>query len=362
MSVSIIKFPERFVNDDNALLSKWSAVHHKMIFEMHRQDFFVNSTKVGTELRIEITGVFPASAEFEVGEDIYIETPNGSGVFEVIQIIDPTIIIIEIGAITTLTGAGYINNLLRENYFIRTNIWGVDSANQYFFIGQSVNKPDTTGRAKVDVSSFLKEAVDYIDEFQYIVLNQKDTTLGGSYNITFSENWTGFEGEFSGLSNQFLRFYVNSAKQLQDVLGENMGEYVPFFIDSVTAVPLAKFLSDFDRPTYFPGFPFSLSFIYSEYLAGIETFKHEEEFDINDAAIGPVDTKELSNAEVQEVNRLLINTGYGSNVDDIDVWLESDGTESCLLYYQEGFIQVGYVQDVCGIPLVTDPVEENPVL
>ena len=88
-----------------------------------------------------------------------------------------------------------------------------------------------------------------------------------------------------------------------------MGEYVPFFIDLVTPIPKAKFLSDFESPTYFPGFPFSLSFIYSENLVGIESFRNQENYDINGSPtiVGPA--VQLNNGEAQEVNRLLIEGG-----------------------------------------------------
>ena len=232
--------------------------------------------------------------------------------------------------------------------------------NQYELIGQSKNKPDSTGRGSVDVSAFLKNIIGYQDNFKYDILNQKDETLGSPYNITYSENWQLFEGEFSGLSNTLLRFGVNSAKQIQDLYGQNMGEYVPFFIDAITPVPFSNFLSDFEEPTFFPGFPFSLSFIYSEYLIGIETFRHQENFDINgNPAVSPSPI-ELNNGEAQEVNRLLISEILPTTTVCAEVWLETDGTIDCVEYLQPTYVAIGYIEEICDLPIVQDPGDFKP--
>jgi len=265
MSLAITKFPEKFVNNDPLLLSKWSAVHHEMIFGMERQDYPVVLTyNPATQVLIAVISAGTMIDNPLPGDQVYVESSTTSGTFTIDTFNFPNVFTFLPQVWTGGNVSAFINLFSRTNYFIRTNVFGVDTANQYFFIGQSLNKPDSTGRATVDVSSFLKAAVGYVDEFDYIALNAKDLSLGGSYNITFSENWVGFVGPFSGLSNDVLRFFVNAAKQIQDVLGENMGEFVPFFIDqSPVLIEEGKFLSDFESPTYFPGFPFTFTIILS---------------------------------------------------------------------------------------------------
>lgn len=360
MSLTITSYPQVNVNGNINTLSKWGAVHHAILFGMHRQDYGVlPSTKPPGDnpfLDIAVSGLGgnPATSVFTIGNEVYIELTTGaSGTFPIVSITNPNTIRINIGARADLVGTGYLNDLSRLNYFSKTNIWGVDASNQYYLIGTSENKPDSTGRFKVDVASYLKSVVGYNDEFLYDTLNKKDLTLGGSYNITYSENWQGFEGSFSGMSNTLLRFFSNSAKQIQDKYGANMGEYVPFNNYDPTDIK-ALFLSDFEAPTYFPGFPFSLSFIYSDRLAGTETKKHEEKFDVNNVPVA-LTIKELNNSEVQNVNRLIIDEGYPSTTDNLEVWLENDGTVSCIQYMAPGYVQIGYVQQICGNPIVADP-------
>jgi len=362
MSLSIIKYPQRFVDNNPNLLSRWNAVHHSMIYGMSRQDypvqFFYNPS---TQVLIAVITLGTMIDSPLPGDKVYCEGANGSGTFTIDTFSFPNIFTFLPQVWTGGTGVvGFINLLSRQNYFSLTNVYGVDLNNQYVLIGQSRNKPDSTGRLNVDVSSFLKNDVDYVDEFEYNILNQKDLTLGGGYNITYSENWQLFEGTFSGLSNSDLSYYVNSAKQIMDLYGSNMGEYVPFyFIADVGFIPLAKWLSDFESPTYFPGFPFSLSFVYSEYLAGIETFRNEENFDVNGQTISTNPQALLDNAEVQNVNRLLITEPIASNIKCVDVWLSTEGTINCIKYQTGGYVQIGYVLEVCGLPIVSLPPDSG---
>ena len=361
MGLTITEYPQRIVDNNPLFISKWSAINHSIIFGMERQDYpvqlFYNS---GTEVMAAIITVGTMIDSPLPGDEVYIESTAASGTFVIDTFVLPNTFTFLPQAITTPFGpSGFINLFSRKNYFIRTNVWGVNENNQYELIGQSRNKPDSTGRGSVDVSSFLKNIIGYQDNFKYDVLNEKDETLGSPYNITYSENWQLFEGEFSGLSNTLLRFGVNSAKQIQDLYGQNMGEYVPFWIDLLTPVPFAKFLSDFESPTYFPGFPFSLSFIYSEYLVGIETFRHQENFDLNGNLATVIPPIELSNGNTQEVNRLLIDEGsFPTSTLVADVWLETEGVIDCVEYLQPGYVQIGYVEEICGLPIIDDPVSE----
>ncbi len=360
MGLTITEYPQRNVQDNPLFVSKWSAINHSMIFKMIRQDYLAvlnYDTLTNTMVFLAYGNVIDTPIP---GNKIYIESPSNFGTFTLAAFISPNIFIMEPQTINGTFGAsGFANLESRKNYFILTNIYGVNEGNQYELIGQSRNKPDSYGRASVDVSSFLKNIIGYQDNFKYDVLNEKDGTLGSPYNITYSENWKNYEGDFSGLSTTVLRFGVNSAKQIQDLYGQNMGEYVPFFIDLVTAIPKAKFLSDFESPTYFPGFPFSLSFIYSENLVGIETFRDQENYDINGTPtiVGPA--AQLNNGEAQEVNRLLIEGGYPSNVVLTKVWLETDGVADCVVYQQPGYVQIGYVEELCSLPPIIPPPPIN---
>ena len=100
-----------------------------------------------------------------------------------------------------------------------------------------------------------------------------------------------------------------------------MGDYVPTLDD--TRANKAKFVTDFVKPTYFVGFPFSLSFIYSDNLLNKQISRKQDSFDINGVQIGTTDSADLDYAQRFFINRLMINESLTSQVKEIDVWLES---------------------------------------
>jgi len=360
MSLNITSYPEKVVDNDNNKISRWSAVHHSIKFGMKRQDYdirhYYNATTYVSTIVITSGTVIDS---FTAGDKIFVETPTGSVELTVDSYSAPNIIYCVAQALSYNPSLyGYMNVLSRTNYFIRTLIWGVTQSNQYYYIGTSINKVDSSGNAEIDVSSFLKQAVGYENEFDYDKVNEKDLLLGGQYNITFNENWVGYQGEYAAVSSTNLRFYVNAAKQIQDLYGSNMGEYVPFYLGSSPEVDdNALFLSDFEKPTYFPSYPFDLQFIYSESLAGIVTTREEETFNINGVSQGTSSTQ-LDNSQVQEVNRLMIAGSYASGVKEIDVWLDTDGIIDCEKSVQQGYVVSGYVKEICGSPvIIANPVD-----
>jgi len=360
MSLNITSYPQKVVDNDNNKISRWSAVHHAIKFGMKREDYdirhYYNATTFVSTIVITNGTVID---NFVAGDKIFVETPTGSVELTVASYSSPNIIYSEPLALSYNPSLyGYMNVLSRTNYFIRTLIWGVNLANQYYYIGTSINKVDASGNAIIDVSAFLKQAVGYENEFDYDAINEKDLSLGGQYNITFNENWVGYEGEYAAVSANNLRFYVNAAKQIQDEYGSNMGAYVPFYLAASPEVDdNALFLSDFEKPTYFPDYPFDLQFIYSESLAGIITTREEETFNVNGVSQSTSST-ELNNSQIQEVNRLMIAQSYAAGITEIDVWLNSEGTVDCDKYVLQDYVLSNYVQEICGTPIIIgNPVE-----
>lgn len=332
MSLTIISEPEIDVNGNSNTVSDWNAVHHPIKFGIIRKDFLASAVKPApssTFLDITIVGLGVGDfADFIVDNFVYYQNAEGSGTFKIVSTTGPDVVRVEVLATEfLLSGSGYINNLNRLNYFILTNVFKLDVSDNLILIGTSTNKTDEAGNVTVDVSSFLKSIVDYVDLFTYDVINLKDETLGGRYQISLSENWQGFEGEFSSTVGVPLKFFSNSAKQIGDLYGSNMGEFVPFSNYDPSDVR-AKFLNDADVLTYFPNFPFSLSFIYSESIFEasplLETLRVEEAFDVNGNSLGSGGLA-IDNTQGPFVNRLMLKQAYPSVVDFILMNLETEG-------------------------------------
>lgn len=357
MGLSIVKYPKAIVNGIPSTVSKWNALHHPIEFTYQRKDRSINECDYNaTDGKL----IVKQWLDFEgaVGDTVFVSCGLhvGIGVVDSIIMNTPTYSIYEVLWSSTVTATqygGFVNfNSYRRNYNAITNILAVNALGAYYVLGRSINKPDYTGLIKVDTSTYLKALVDYFDTFQYNVLNWRDDSLGGRFNITYSENWTGTDGAFSAISGTALYYFVNATKQIQQAYGSNVGENVPFS-NYGGSFDKAKFLSDFEVPTYFAGFPFALSFIYSENIASLPVQKKETILDVNKASLSTT-TNALDSTQYLGVNRLKVSEGYTSYHKYLDVWLEANvGGVILLPWVTAGYVAAGYVGGISTPPVVT---------
>jgi len=327
MPLSIISTPEVDVNSNSNTVGKYFSVNRPIKFGIQRDADFAftaincNSTTVatvtatgfgaawydtvtaGTDFEIEITGSTLPDGTYTVTSDILI----GSNSFTI-----------------DITGLGYTGadsftggdlKIVRLNYRVKTEISVAGSV-----VGTAVNKLDSNYQVETDISAFLKSSLSYAETFGFDVLNKKDTTVSNFFILKFAEFWSGYTGNYS--SEGTGKFYlINSVRQLGDPYNGNMGDYT-IFSNYDIADPRAKFLSDFEKPSYFEGYPFSLDFIFNaDYGSSFSLNKHEEKFNINNSSSG-VDVNVLSNIGKGYVNRMTLNGSYSSSVDHLEVWLE----------------------------------------
>lgn len=352
MGLNITSFPEREINENPDTVSKWNAVHHPVKFELQRQDLQAYySINITGGLKVWVNSV----SEVVIGDSVYISsgTNKGIGVVAVKNTGDNSFECTFTGAGTILQSGGFVNlNSARQNYYAVTRVLGVNSDNTYYEIGESLNKPDSTGKIIVDVSSWLKSLVDYVDLFQYDVINWKDESLGGRFNITYSENWTGSEGEFIEVSGSNLYYFINACKQIQQAYGSNVGDFVPF-IEYDTADTRAKFLCDFEVPTYFVGYPFSLDFIYSESMAPKVIYKKERVVDVNGTILTTITTELDANQRVG-VNRMMLEVD-DTTARKLGVWLQTSLADVELLYVADDYVAFDYIAPITTLPDVVVP-------
>lgn len=349
--IAITKYPTSLVNGSANTVSKWNAVHHPVKFNIQRRDFEIIAT---VNITNGLTVYATDTSELTVGDSVYIVSGTNIGVGVVISIVANNSFNVTFNNPAPLVqNGGFFNVSTRENYYCITRVLGVDEYNQYYIVGESYNKPDASGLMKVDVSSWLKSLVGYTDEFQYDKMNWRDDNLGGRFNITFAEFWTGHDGDFVTPSAKHLYYFTNSAKQIRDVYGSNMGAFVPFS-DYDGETTLAKFLCDFAKPTYFAGFPFSLDFIYSEKIANVDVSKYEKHLDQNNVEVTTNDDQLDANESVG-VNRLMLNEGYSSNIKKLQVWLQTSLVSIGLEWVVDDYVVTDFIADETPTPDVVIP-------
>jgi hypothetical protein len=142
------------------------------------------------------------------------------------------------------------------------------------------------------------------------------------------------------ISDESNHIYVtNSAKQIQEIYGQNMAEYVPYGVDGLIK---AKFLSKFEEPVYFSGYQFAISFVYSELVIGHELKLLEDRMNINKSHLNYEETQ-LDTTQGFSINHLKIQDSYNSNVNFVDISI-STGQPKEDLYVEAGYVEAGYTE------------------
>lgn len=191
----------------------------------------------------------------------------------------------------------------------------------------------------VDISTILRSYLysAYDVDFENGI-NCKDNGNSIKIYIKYQVITSDTEGTIVSDESNYL-YVTNTAKQPGDAYGQNMAEYVPYGVDGVIK---AKFLSNFDEPVYFPGYPFTISFIYSENIIGHELKLLEERKNINEAFVSDLET-DLDITQGHFINYLKLQDSYDSNVKYVDISI-STGAAVDELYVYVGYVENGYTE------------------
>jgi hypothetical protein len=322
--VTITTRPTRSVD---GITSRWTAAHNPVIYKFERRDHFVTSvTTVGENLRLLVDNI----DDIIVGQQIYLKTNKYKGVATVVSA-GGTIVTVSGLALNGNDGSGYLN-VTRRNYQIQIRIYEVGSN---ILLGATACTPFTDGNGSKDVGLFVSAYLQLKNTFNYDAVNERDPYGSIKFYITAQEIWSGGSSTLINDGAQPI-FAVNAAKQVGDVNGQNMAEYVLAYPTTRTA----KFLTKFKRPVYFEGLPFSLSFIHSELLA-VQLTKVEDRLDINKVPVA-TGNYALDIEEQQSVNRLMLAGGYSDTVKFVRLKIVS-GSPAVVGYVYPGYVAEGYV-------------------
>jgi len=218
--------------------SKWSAVHHPIRWELQRKDALVlEKSVVSGQVSIELVGSIPAGVVLGTFVEYY--QPDGAIITGFITNISSNRFRLNSAQTGTVSGGFVLFPNLYRNYYIETAVMD-EGTNEITTLRTTTLRG---GGAVVDVHSALKTLVDFTAK------------MYGKYNLKFRECYNFTKQPYSSRTEFY--YWSNSAKQIGDIYGSNMREYVGNLYEP------AKFLSVFQRPTNFIGFPFSLDYITS---------------------------------------------------------------------------------------------------
>jgi len=308
--IEIIKTPEATVNGH---VSKWTALHQPVVLEVQRNDANVYLTQqVAGFVRFNLNVTVPAVVQ--VGQKIFYK--NGTVEHTAtITAISVNYIYTDWTATITLSG-GFVNFVdAYKNYYLDTEIL---SGNTLVSLGYSRNRVDAKGIAKIGIQEWLKKNAVYQNDFNYNEINKAMVGESGKFKIRSRENYNGTSQPVSGLFGFW--YWSNGNKQVLEAFGKNMAEYCPTYDN--TRSPKAKFITDFEQPVYFVGYPFSLSFIYSDNLLNYQIIRHEQQLDYVGSLVDDSDTN-VNYTQRFAVNRLMVAGTYDSEVTHLKVRLET---------------------------------------
>ena len=329
MGFAITKRPVQVISGNSF---KWLPVHQPITFEVQRWDVTIAKIQAifsnGTISSLRLTINEPLSLfNVKKGERIRVFSHTITVTYDITNILNDFVFDVKYsGNIPTLGNALIFLDAL---HYLEMKVLYTENNLQYKEIGTLKAKTDIDGIARFNVQDLLSTKTINQNNFLYNKINDGQWGEGTRFNIQLRQwlhitiNTPGALNNYTPLVDTNVFYYTNSANQIQNTYGYNMAEYEP----NTDVTREAKFQSVFKRPTYFPGYPFSLNFIYSNQLENFDIYRLEDQKDINGNIISS--SSYLLNLSQRELaNRLMLEEGYTSNIKYVDVWLDTQGLPS----------------------------------
>jgi len=208
-------------------------------------------------------------------------------------------------------------------------------------LASQTRRPFKAGLWDVDLSPSLKGYLFSAYSADFTVDNNTDAGNALTFYITYTQLFDNGDDQIFNSEQTKPIVACCSAKQFNDTYGSNMAQYVPFG-NELTEDKKMKFLTSFENPVMWIGYPISLSFIYSTNLIGVEVIKTEVEENINGGTLLSTDTT-LDPNRIGKVNYLKIGTPSQTNTKQVTVSLKTGATISNY-YVEDGYVDDGYAQ------------------
>jgi hypothetical protein len=291
-------------------ISRWSAAFNPIVFTYQRKDYGVAAiTDYYGTAAITVNG-YPD--KLKANDSVYLKAGSYNGVYQVNGIISENCFTINRNYVASGSHSGFVNiNAQRPYYAIKTSITYQNKLTNQTETIISTHRPDSTGLVRADLSSFLQSLVQPKDNSSYNQVNFRDENLSASYQVSYAEVWDGHPVTYISLPEPFYVMYA--ARQLGQAFNGNMAAYVPFkTVDGTSR--RAQWVTDFAEPAFSNRYPFDISFIYSEDLAGLDIYYELTPLDVNRQPLpGGVLTSYLLNEDSsflrnQDGSRLVIAT------------------------------------------------------
>lgn len=331
MSFTITRRPEKLFASTTKL-SRWTAAHNPYIFEFTREDVQIYNTAIRNAYSTTLptvwtnTDLSQLGGILSVGDTVYINSGVYNGIYTV-HAINGQYLTIDTPFIGN-GGSGRLNfTQTLINYRATINVYDRETD---AIIDTVYPKPDTTGLMLCDVSGIIRSTIETAFNADQSDINVANKGLSGgfyigySYSYTLIINGTPTPFNFNEVVDETVYYWTSSARQITgDIslgingIGQNLKEYVPKNFNGSEA----KFLTMFERPTYFEGFPFTLSFLYDRDFSSNYLVRHQQDVNVNGVNVGSETDNNLLVSGRHYLNQMNVRTP-NTGSDAFNVWLE----------------------------------------
>lgn len=241
---------------DPSIICRWLATESPCNFRLQRRDWLTNTPiNSGGHLGITTTTDYTGSPDNNIA--VYDASTNTMHVGKIASI--------DVGLRDLVTDIDWIDGM-DITYLNDNTLYG-----GYYFEGRlTINgvvevltviaSPDSFGFADLDVSGILRIHTALGKTGDYSLPIMKEPTKSGNFSFEYRGCWYGSDevwipegGCISPPSDIILWYYAECIRSEEQ--GSNLHEYV------VNEVRDAPFLNLFERPVFFVGLPFDISFI-----------------------------------------------------------------------------------------------------
>jgi hypothetical protein len=270
MAITLISTPAHVKQVSPPIISRWLATESENNFRLFRHDFDI-VTAVNNAGFLQLT----------VAAGTYSGTTG-----DIVSVFNKTLNAMYVGTATAGTGTTTINTDIPYLAGFAPGDTALDPDRTitylndhtlyggYYFEGRLtingvlealtvVASPDSFGYANLDVSGVLRIKTSLAKTGNYTAPIMAEPTKSGNFSFEYRSCWYGSSelwipegGVISPPSDTITWYYIEAVRSEEQ--GSNLHEYI------ANAIYNAPFLNSFERPVYFVGLPFDISFIFPE--------------------------------------------------------------------------------------------------
>jgi hypothetical protein len=244
---------------------RWVATESPINFRLSRQDYIVTGHVDDGTGHLKITIIPSITAVLPVLNDdiaVYDEVTNSMYIGTLTDVSAYPILITDIHYVAGMNILYMNDNSLHAGYYFEGQL----TINGILEPITVIASPDSFGIADLDVSGLLRIKTSLGKIGDYSALIMKETTKSGNFSFEYRGRW--YVGNIADIDDYtpesgiisppspILWYYGECVRSEEQ--GTNLHEFV--------ATPNfdAPFLNSFERPVYFLGLPFDISFIFPE--------------------------------------------------------------------------------------------------